>query len=112
MFIKARGPKKYDLFNCKGGITHFTKQLASYYGKDQIRVNNICPGGIEGKFKGTNKSFDIKFSKKYIDQTLLKDFVFQKMLPPHTFFGFRCLFLYYRNKFSCRWWLDRNLIFV
>lgn len=60
----------------KGGITHFTKQLASYYGKDQIRVNNICPGGIEGKFKGTNKSFDIKFSKKYIDQTLLKRFCF------------------------------------
>ena len=58
----------------KGGITHFSKQLASYYGKYQIRVNNICPGGIEGKFKGTNKNFDKKFSRKYIDQTLLKRF--------------------------------------
>lgn len=58
----------------KGGITHFSKQLASYYGKYQIRVNNICPGGIEGKFKGTNKKFDHKFSKKYKDQTLLKRF--------------------------------------
>ena len=58
----------------KGGITHFSKQLASYYGKYQIRVNNICPGGIQGKFKGTNKKFDTKFTKNYKQQTLLKRF--------------------------------------
>ena len=58
----------------KGGINHFSKQLASYYGKYQIRVNNICPGGIEGKFKGTDKKFDKKFSQNYKAQTLLKRF--------------------------------------
>ena len=58
----------------KGGINNFSKQLASYYGKYKIRANNICPGGIEGKFKGTNNKFDKKFSSNYKNQTLLKRF--------------------------------------
>ncbi len=69
---RAKNNMTYPII--KGGITHFSKQLASYYGKYQIRINNICPGGIEGKFKGTNKKFDNKFSKKYKEQTLLKRF--------------------------------------
>lgn len=31
----------------KGGIINLTRFLASYYGKDGIRVNCISPGGIE-----------------------------------------------------------------
>jgi NAD(P)-dependent dehydrogenase (short-subunit alcohol dehydrogenase family) len=30
----------------KGGINNLTKYLASYYGKNQIRVNAVSPGGI------------------------------------------------------------------
>ena len=45
---RAKNSMTYPII--KGGITHFSKQMASYYGKYQIRVNNICPGGIEGKF--------------------------------------------------------------
>lgn len=30
----------------KGGITNFTRYIASYYGKYGIRANTICPGGI------------------------------------------------------------------
>jgi len=30
----------------KGGIINFTRYLASYYGKDNIRVNCVSPGGI------------------------------------------------------------------
>ncbi len=30
----------------KGGIINFTRYLASYYGKDNIRVNSVSPGGI------------------------------------------------------------------
>lgn len=46
----------------KGGLIAFTKFLASYYGKDNIRVNSISPGGINnGK---ENKSFLKKYSEK------------------------------------------------
>ena len=31
----------------KGGITNLTKQMASYYGKNGIRINTLCPGGIK-----------------------------------------------------------------
>jgi len=30
----------------KGGIINLTRYLSSYFGKYNIRVNNICPGGI------------------------------------------------------------------
>lgn len=30
----------------KGGIINFTRYMASYLGKDGIRVNCVCPGGI------------------------------------------------------------------
>ena len=30
----------------KGGISSFTRQLASYYGKYNISINNLCPGGV------------------------------------------------------------------
>ncbi len=30
----------------KGGVVNLTKQMASYYGKYNIRINSICPGGV------------------------------------------------------------------
>lgn len=33
----------------KGGVVNFTRYLASYYGKNKIRVNCISPGGIKDK---------------------------------------------------------------
>ena len=49
----------------KGGIVNSTRLMASYYGKNNIRVNTICPGGIEN---GQSK----KLKKQYALQVPLK----------------------------------------
>lgn len=45
----------------KGGVIAFTKYLATYYAKYNIRANSISPGGI---FDNQNPSFVEKYSKK------------------------------------------------
>lgn len=51
----------------KGGIGSFTRQMASYYGKYNITINNLCPGGVleirKGK-KKQNKNFLKNYSNK------------------------------------------------
>lgn len=56
----------------KGGINAFTKQLASYYGIKNIRVNNIIAGGVEGPVAGESKTQNIKFKKNYLKKVLIK----------------------------------------
>jgi NAD(P)-dependent dehydrogenase (short-subunit alcohol dehydrogenase family) len=48
----------------KGGIISFTRYLASYYGKYNLRINTISPGGI---FDNQDKNF----VKKYINKVPL-----------------------------------------
>ena len=38
------GPYAYSAI--KGGVVNVTRYLASYFGKDNIRVNCVCPGGV------------------------------------------------------------------
>jgi NAD(P)-dependent dehydrogenase (short-subunit alcohol dehydrogenase family) len=45
----------------KGGIISLTRQMASYYGKYNIRINNLCAGGV---FDYQNKTFVNNYSKK------------------------------------------------
>jgi NAD(P)-dependent dehydrogenase (short-subunit alcohol dehydrogenase family) len=45
----------------KGGLNNFTRYLASYYGKYQIRVNTVSPGGI---FDNQPESFVNNYNKK------------------------------------------------
>lgn len=45
----------------KGGIINFTRYLASYYGKQGIRINCVSPGGILDK---QHPSFIEKYEKK------------------------------------------------
>jgi NAD(P)-dependent dehydrogenase (short-subunit alcohol dehydrogenase family) len=45
----------------KGGIINFSKYLASYYGKDNIRVNCVSPGGI---FDNQNSRFVKNYENK------------------------------------------------
>ncbi len=47
----------------KGGIINFTKYLASYYGKDNIRINCVSPGGILYKEK-QHPDFIKRYSEK------------------------------------------------
>ena len=56
----------------KGGITNLTRQMASYYGKYNIRVNTICPGGISGHEAGKNDIQNPSFVKQYSKKTPLK----------------------------------------
>lgn len=60
---KMNPPMAYSAI--KGGITNLSRYLASYFGKYNVRVNTICPGGI---FDNQDK----KFVKKYSDNTPLK----------------------------------------
>ena len=55
-----------------GGIINFSRQLASYYGKFGLRVNTISPGGIIGHVKGSAKTQNKKFLKRYTDLCPLK----------------------------------------
>ena len=45
----------------KGGIINFSRYLASYYGKYNIRVNCVSPGGI---FENQHPSFVERYSNK------------------------------------------------
>lgn len=45
----------------KGGITNLTRQMASYYGQYNIRVNTLCPGGV---FDNQNPIFVKNYSHK------------------------------------------------
>ena len=41
----------------KGGILSLTRQMASYYGKFNIRINSVCPGGVFNEKYPQNKIF-------------------------------------------------------
>ena len=49
----------------KGGIINYVRQMASYYGKYNIRVNCISPGGLQGHVKGSKNKQDKLFIKNY-----------------------------------------------
>ena len=56
----------------KGGITSLTRQMASYYGQFNIRVNTLCPGGLEGHVAGKSDTQNPLFVKNYCRKVPLK----------------------------------------
>ena len=46
----------------KGGITNLSRQMASHYGKYELRINTVCPGGIISS--NQDKKFIEQYSKK------------------------------------------------
>jgi NAD(P)-dependent dehydrogenase (short-subunit alcohol dehydrogenase family) len=45
----------------KAGIINYSRYLASYYGKQGVRVNTVCPGGVES---GQSETFRQNYSKR------------------------------------------------
>jgi len=58
----------------KGGISNFVREAASYYGKYNIRVNAICPGGLSGHVKGSKNSQSQIFKNNYLKRVPIKRF--------------------------------------
>ena len=56
----------------KAGINNFVRQSAAYYGKYNVRVNAVSPGGIEGPIAGAKEQQDETFKINYIKKTALK----------------------------------------
>ena len=54
-----------DYFFHKGGMINFTRFVASYYGRHQIRCNCISPGGLK------TTATPAEFVRRYSDRTLL-----------------------------------------
>ena len=56
----------------KGGITNLTRQMASYYGQFEIRVNNLSPGGLLGHVAGKSDTQNPNFVKQYSKKTPIR----------------------------------------
>lgn len=56
----------------KGGITNLSRLMASYYGKFNIRVNTLCPGGLLGHVAGKSDRQSKAFVSNYSKKTPLK----------------------------------------
>lgn len=56
----------------KGGLINLTRQMASYYGKYNIRINNVCAGGLKGHVAGKSKIQEKIFIRNYSKKTPLK----------------------------------------
>ena len=56
----------------KGGLANLTRQMASYYGRFGIRINDICAGGLRGHVAGKSRFQEKQFVKNYEKKVPLK----------------------------------------
>lgn len=63
----------------KGGILMYTKYLASYYGRRNVRINAVCPGGIASN---QPESFALRYNEK----TLLGRLAHAREIAPSVMF--------------------------
>lgn len=56
----------------KGALSNHVRQMASFYGKNNIRINSICSGGIHGLNSMTERKLSKKFLKNYSIRCPLK----------------------------------------
>ena len=70
----------------KGGIINLTRQMASYYGQYNIRVNTLCPGGLKGHSAGKSDTQDPVFIKNYSKKVPLKRLGYAEEIVPMALF--------------------------
>ena len=56
----------------KGGLANLTRQMASYYGRFGVRVNDICSGGLKGHVAAISNLQEKQFIKNYEKKVPLK----------------------------------------
>ena len=56
----------------KGGIDSMVRQMASYFGKYNIRVNNLCPGALNSHVAGLAPIQSKRFIKNFISKNPIK----------------------------------------
>ena len=67
---KIRENMTYSII--KGGITNLTRQMASFYGKYNIRVNTLAPGAISGPVAGLAAKQSKIFVNNYLKKNPIK----------------------------------------
>jgi NAD(P)-dependent dehydrogenase (short-subunit alcohol dehydrogenase family) len=70
----------------KGGIINYSRLMASYYGKYNIRVNTIVIGGIKGHVAGLKNKQSKIFIKNYSQRTPLKRLANPDEIAPSILF--------------------------
>lgn len=64
--------ENYSYSIVKGGIDGATRQLASFFGKYNVRVNNLCPGALESHVAGLAKKQSTRFVSNFIKLAPMK----------------------------------------
>lgn len=64
--------ENYSYSIIKGGIDGATRQLASFFGKYNVRVNNLCPGALNSHVAGLAKKQSNRFVSNFIKLTPMK----------------------------------------
>ena len=79
----------------KSGIIAITKYLAKYYGKKNIQVNCVSPGGINAN---QNKKFKVRYRKSCLSRVIrTRRYIFISII-----FTVRKIKLYKWSKYNCR----------
>lgn len=78
----------------KAGINAFVRQMSSFYGRYNIRLNNVCPGGLEDQIKGSRVKQNKNFKSNYLSKLSIKRFCQTSDISE------ACLFLSDGNKSS------------
>ena len=72
MYEKTSMKENMPYSMIKGGLANLTRQMASYYGKFGVRVNDICSGGLKGHVAAISNLQEKQFIKNYEKKVPLK----------------------------------------